>query len=283
MSLWLLPPIVFVIAFLLSVVLLQRRLRRTPRLFVTHGITSGRSGSNTISPDSLNLLVETVAASGLSWGTIEEAITDPLCVALTFDDGYDDVMALVPLLETQKLQLTIFIPTGFIGRTNDWDNFVERGTKKHLSKQQIRLLADLGVGFGSHGVTHRDLTRLQDADLKAELEHSKLHLLQLTGTEPNAIAYPYGLCNDRVIKAARQAGYRFGLTATPRPFDGFTAGRMPLTQLDCPFVLRQKVHCGIVAGIESLKAAIVNSYARLTPLSQSFLDNVASKKTLPDV
>ena len=65
-----------------------------------------------------------------------------------------------------------------------------------------------GMEFGSHGVSHAVLSRLNGTDLARELTESRLAIEAATGAAVNAIAYPVGgedSIGDRVVAAARDA------------------------------------------------------------------------------
>jgi peptidoglycan/xylan/chitin deacetylase (PgdA/CDA1 family) len=129
-------------------------------------------------------------------------------VVLTFDDGYESVYTGAwPVLRELKLPATVFLVTGYTGRVNDWDQPLARGAFRHLSWSRAREMAADGlVRFGSHGVTHRDLTALGDAELERELRESRA-----------AFSYPFGRFDARIATAVREAGYTYGIAVTSRP------------------------------------------------------------------
>src|SRR5690606_27485327 len=84
-----------------------------------------------------------------------------------------------------------------------------------LSWQSVEEMAREGIEFGSHGVTHSVLSNLDPDDLRAELFDSRRVIQQHTGQNVEVIAYPIGKStsyNARVIDAARECGYRVGVT-----------------------------------------------------------------------
>lgn len=77
---------------------------------------------------------------------------------------------------------------------------------------QAREMARAGMEFGSHGVTHRMLAKLSDAEIAAEVLESKAAIERETGATVTVISYPVGgtdAFDQRVIDASRAAGYRF--------------------------------------------------------------------------
>ena len=83
-------------------------------------------------------------------------------IVLTFDDGHESNSSLaLPILQECGFKAKFFITTGWIGTPN------------FMNKEQIRGLHRAGMGIGSHGVTHRFLSDLPEAEVRAELIDSK--------------------------------------------------------------------------------------------------------------
>lgn len=64
-----------------------------------------------------------------------------------------------------------------------------------------------GLSLGSHSWSHPNLTRLADSELEAELARPLAWLQQRFSPVIPWLSYPYGLSDDRVWRAAEQAGY----------------------------------------------------------------------------
>jgi peptidoglycan/xylan/chitin deacetylase (PgdA/CDA1 family) len=126
--------------------------------------------------------------------------------ALTFDDGYRGVLErALPLLLAHGFSATVFVVANKIGGVNDWDG--EEPGEPLLSADEVRALHAAGIEIGSHGATHRALTRLDDDDLAREAAGSKEALERLIGAPVTSFCYPYGDFDDRVVAAVRAAGY----------------------------------------------------------------------------
>jgi peptidoglycan/xylan/chitin deacetylase (PgdA/CDA1 family) len=85
----------------------------------------------------------------------------------------------------------------------------------HLSWDEVRQMADSGIEFGSHTVTHPILTNVDAATLDRELIESKKTIEQQLGRDCIVLAYPVGgrgKFDESVKEAARRAGYRYGLS-----------------------------------------------------------------------
>jgi peptidoglycan/xylan/chitin deacetylase (PgdA/CDA1 family) len=144
--------------------------------------------------------LDAVMSSGLAaltvaqWGTLSHP---PQALVLTFDDGHvsnHDIA--LPLLQERQLKATFFITAGRIGTgaTMDW--------------QQLRALHAAGMEIGSHTLTHRPPSTLNDAELRHELLASKRLLEDGLGTPVTSISSPTGFFNPRMSVIAQEVGYR---------------------------------------------------------------------------
>ena len=83
-----------------------------------------------------------------------------------------------------------------------------------MSWDQVREMAQHGIEFGSHSVSHPILSRLSDAAIFAELMESRQTLERELGREINLLAYPVGkehAFDSRVVSIARTCGYKAGV------------------------------------------------------------------------
>jgi peptidoglycan/xylan/chitin deacetylase (PgdA/CDA1 family) len=126
-------------------------------------------------------------------------------VVLTFDDGFRDFhIAAAPVLLRLKLPAIVFLPTAHVGGKNDW-----AGQPAWVAPQplmdwpDIRGLAEKGIEFGSHSVTHPDVTTLSPAQLAGELERSKKEIESHTGRPAEFFCYPYGRWSRAVRSAVK--------------------------------------------------------------------------------
>ena len=185
-------------------------------------------------------------------------------IIISFDDGYQHLSVVLPnFMEEHSFRPIVFIPSRLIGRVNRWDYTYHFRATPHLDRQAVRKLADLGVVFGSHGASHRDLTSCSSSELRDELWDSRRALQDLTEQEIDAISYPFGRCNQRVIEQAQEAGYRLGYTMRlPQINDHPLAlGRVPVYAYDTPWSINRKLDAGPVNQIERFKTDTVNRLA----------------------
>ncbi|CQR63984.1 polysaccharide deacetylase family protein [Streptomyces leeuwenhoekii] len=165
-------------------------------------------------------------------------------VGLTFDDGYADfVEHALPVLRRRGCGATLFVLPGRLGGVNAWDPLGPR--KPLLTADGIRRAAAEGVEIGSHGLTHVDLTRADDATLRAEVARSRALLTELTGTPVAGFCYPYGTVDRRAADAVRDAGYTYGCAIDPGPLTGpYALPRVHVGQRDTAvrLLLKTRLH-----------------------------------------
>lgn len=109
-------------------------------------------------------------------------------VTFTFDDGYFSTYEKAfPILEKYSYPATVFVISSAIGEPG------------YMTIEQILKLADSGWEIGSHTVSHPDLTKLSDEQLKHELFDSKQYLESLGLTVRN-FSSPHGRYDERVVE-----------------------------------------------------------------------------------
>jgi peptidoglycan/xylan/chitin deacetylase (PgdA/CDA1 family) len=99
---------------------------------------------------------------------------------------------------------------------------------------ELRALVERGVEVASHTVSHAHLTRITDAELRAELADSKQRLEEELGRPCRFIAYPYGEDDARVHAAAESAGYEaaFSLRGDATGRDRYALPRVDVYRKD---------------------------------------------------
>ncbi|HSQ59742.1 MAG TPA: polysaccharide deacetylase family protein, partial [Acidobacteriota bacterium] len=107
---------------------------------------------------------------------------------VTVDDGYASTFhVFAPLALELGIPWSVFVLVGAVGGRNDWDVHGVAVPERHVDREEIRALAASGVAIGSHGMTHRDFTRLDDRSLAAELRDSRAWLEAAAGVPVDAI------------------------------------------------------------------------------------------------
>lgn len=158
----------------------------------------------------------------------------PCPVILSFDDGYE---------EHRRVVLPILTHYGFFGTFFVFPSGL--GLPGYMSWADVGDLRDAGMEIASHTQSHVALPTLDDASLAAELRGSRETLEDRLGVRIDALAYPFGLYDDRCVAAARAAGYRVAATTDP--------GSHQTT--DRALRLR-RIYLGYGQTLEDLKAAL---------------------------
>lgn len=92
------------------------------------------------------------------------------------------------------------------------DDLLQDRSDQMMSREQLRNLASEGHEIASHTMTHPLLPQLPEDTLRSELTESKETIEQVIGTDVTSFAYPNGDHEDRVVDAARAAGYHQAVT-----------------------------------------------------------------------
>jgi peptidoglycan/xylan/chitin deacetylase (PgdA/CDA1 family) len=173
---------------------------------------------------------------------------------LSFDDGYSDIFVYAQdILRRLSNRAIIFLVAGKIGGVNDWDCSCELAGKPLLDWEQVSELKKAGVQFGSHSLTHADLTKLENEELDREIRESKRILEEKLGRPIDGFSYPFGFFNNRVITALRNAGYKWAVTTSDSIWEGlgnpYRIRRISISGLDPEWLLRTKLN-----GLYDIKA-----------------------------
>jgi peptidoglycan/xylan/chitin deacetylase (PgdA/CDA1 family) len=197
------------------------------------------------------------------------SLAKPNIRRLSFDDGYLSVAdSLLEVFGRQKcsLKVILFLVVGKIGQANDWDKEGEFVGKALLTWEQARQLKLHGVEFGSHSLTHPDLTKLTQKALELEINESKRILEEELEMVISTFAYPFGLWNQRVIDTVKKAGYQWAVTASGRVWEGignpYRQRRIEIRGIDPDWVVRLKMSFLYdTKGIWELPTLLLEKYA----------------------
>jgi peptidoglycan/xylan/chitin deacetylase (PgdA/CDA1 family) len=192
-------------------------------------------------------------------------------VFLTFDDAYEDVYTeALPILAARAIPFHVFVVTGFVGRTNDWELGLGRPHRRHASWEQLRGMIDAGATVGSHTASHPDLTRVDPAVALAELTRSRRTIRERLGVAARTVSYPFGRCNARVMAAAGAAGFEAGFSLYPRHHnrrvERFALRRNGVYIIDPAAWVAVKLGRNPWFWFEEMKCRAINAVAVLTPV-----------------
>lgn len=187
-------------------------------------------------------------------------------VVITFDDAFTDFHdSVFPVLEEFRMPSTVFVPTGFIGKFNDWDFPFDKCHKKAvMDVPQLRELQETKwVDFGSHSVDHKKMSKLSVEEMRRQMAVSRSTLEDLLSTSVTMFAYPYGRLGEfssLTEQILSESGYEIGVTnhwgTRNSPRDILCLRRISLREKDSMKTIRQKIE-GLYDGIALLKAWIM--------------------------
>ncbi|MGA1192863.1 MAG: polysaccharide deacetylase family protein [Kiritimatiellia bacterium] len=148
------------------------------------------------------------------WQGLIDGSLIPRAICITFDDGFYDLLHCVwPVLESYGFSATMFIPTEFMAMPRQ--TFKGRTC---LTWPEVRRLHEAGMRFGSHSMTHAELHRLPDSNLRRELVESRALLEDHVHEPVTTFAHPYAFPSEdrdyvvRLRDALEDAGYTRGVT-----------------------------------------------------------------------
>lgn len=125
-------------------------------------------------------------------------------VVLTFDDGHCSNFEVVcPVLKRLKLRAEFFVTVSRVGHPG------------YMSWGQLAELRDAGMSVQSHGLHHKPLTNLGDAELREELQASREMIEEKLRVPVRVLSAPGGFVDKRVYKAALASGYRAVCNSEP--------------------------------------------------------------------
>jgi peptidoglycan/xylan/chitin deacetylase (PgdA/CDA1 family) len=193
---------------------------RDPLVLCYHAVSERWPATLSVTPEAFERQLQRLARSGFRGVTFDRALSQPSdgpTVAVTFDDAYLSVLELaMPILDDVGFPATVFVPTRYPASPAEpmsWEGIdqwlggpYERELRP-MSWEQLGRLADAGWEIGSHTCSHPRLTTLPDDQLAGELVESRAVLAERIGRPCGALAYPYGDHDERVVEAARSAGY----------------------------------------------------------------------------
>jgi peptidoglycan/xylan/chitin deacetylase (PgdA/CDA1 family) len=178
-------------------------------------------------------------------------------IVLTFDDGeMNNFIHALPILKRLNFKAYFFAIVERIGKPG------------YMGWAELHQLHEAGMIIGSHSLTHSILTNLMPPQLEEELYDSLRCLESHLGTVISTLSIPRGFCNDKVIQAAYEAGYR----------NVFISERPEHLKIDCWERMAIKASWNIqkfkkaIDGEKSVSEQIFDSVKRI---AKKFLSEVA--------
>jgi peptidoglycan/xylan/chitin deacetylase (PgdA/CDA1 family) len=211
--------------------------RRDVLVLCYHAVSDTWPAGLAISAAQMGRQLEYLTSRGYRGATFSDAVSappHPRTLVVTFDDAYSSTLTRgKPVLDRLGLPATIFVPTGFPATRallswpgiDQWLGGPHERELEPLGWPELASLRDGGWEIGSHTMTHPHLTQLDDDALAHELAGSRAACTENLGA-CRSIAYPYGDVDQRVVAAARAAGYE-AAAALPARMHRASALRWP--------------------------------------------------------
>lgn len=144
-----------------------------------------------------------------------------LQIVLTFDDGYRDNYEIVlPVLKNMGLPAVFFLTTDYVSgnaefsdprvmdkKTGRLHNYVD---DRFINWDEAKRISDAGMEIGSHGVTHRSLTKMPAAQAREEIVKSKEIIERNLNKACRHFAFPFGSRSDynhQLVGCVKAAGF----------------------------------------------------------------------------
>ncbi len=196
-------------------------------------------GPTSISPAIFAEQMRLLAASGLPVISPDRLLAvhegrenlPPRSVIITFDDGFRDfLLDALPVLSKHGFEAIVYLPAAEMGLCENWEG-AHSPPRQLMSWHEVCRCRQAGISFGSHSMSHPDLTTLSDAQLEAELARSREVIEQRLETPIRHFAAPYGRAGKRE-RAAIARHYETNVStilgeATPRS-DMFNLPRLEM-------------------------------------------------------
>ncbi len=96
---------------------------------------------------------------------------------------------------------------------SDPDGSDRKPVRYVLDWDEVREMAEHGISFGSHTVSHPLLPQITVDEAKSEIDESKRKIEQELGRDCEHFAYPNGNWNEKIKTMLREAGYRSAVLA----------------------------------------------------------------------
>ncbi len=129
-------------------------------------------------------------------------------VVITFDDGYADFAEqALPVMRTHGLSSTLFVTSGYIGRSSEWLVRERETDRPMLTWDQLVEIGGDDVEYGGHGFSHRQLDTLPLVEALEDVAAGKTLLEERTGRHVSTFAYPHGYSTQGMRRGLADLGF----------------------------------------------------------------------------
>lgn len=150
----------------------------------------------------------TVGQLVAAWNAGAPAALPAKPIVLTFDDGFRDFhQAALPILAKYNVPATLYVTTGYVGKTSAWLASLGEGSRALLSWTELAEIYRAGIEIGAHSVTHPALDLLPAEQARNEIRDSKKSIEDKLATRIGSFAYPFGFFSRATRDFVAEAGY----------------------------------------------------------------------------
>jgi peptidoglycan/xylan/chitin deacetylase (PgdA/CDA1 family) len=193
---------------------------------------------------------------------LESGSLPPRTVALSFDDGYRDVVEhALPILADYGFRATVFVVTAVADGRASFDWYSRQPPV--LGWDEIAMLDSGGtLNFEAHSLTHPNLLRLSEEAARREIAESRTELQERLGRAITVFSYPSGLFSARERRLTIEAGFTAAVScevgANVATTDRFALRRIQIDHRDRMIDFRAKLGGGYDSPLP-----LRNAYRRL--------------------
>jgi peptidoglycan/xylan/chitin deacetylase (PgdA/CDA1 family) len=197
------------------------------RILYYHRISDERDAL-AVTPAAFGRQMKALAASGQRVVDLYEIDdlaleADEAAIALTFDDGYRDVLEhALPMLREHGFPSTVFVVPGAIAGVATFSWYRAGAMPPLAGWDELRAQERAGlVHFEPHTMTHPVLTTISLEHARSEIAESKQVVEEELGRPARIFCYPGGYYSPREVDLVRECGYsaavtcEFGANAAP--------------------------------------------------------------------
>lgn len=136
--------------------------------------------------------------SSFHFSEIENSKTLPdKSIIITFDDITENqYIYALPLLKKYNLKATFFIPFAYIGKTDIWNN----GVEKIMDLTQLHTIDNKIIEFGFHSFEHKNYNQLSNEETQADFDACLKTIKENNLNVYPALAFPYGSSPRKGVK-----------------------------------------------------------------------------------
>lgn len=132
-------------------------------------------------------------------------------VALTFDDGYKDLMTYVmPYLSQYSIPASVFV----LSQPQNANRQELANKKPLMSIEDIQILKRNGWTIGCHSATHPNFAD-KNLNVQKEIIDSKKQLEQVLGFAVKYFVYPKGIYSNKIVQVVEKAGFSAAFAFEP--------------------------------------------------------------------